>query len=137
MLRASPFLTLIVLCGCASAVPRAAAVASSERASLRVLSTSAQQVVTLRLKNESKAALAYAHWFGQDPSPVPYCRSAGEIRICSADAYVELDGEAWIHEIYIQPGRTVKFRAAPGSAEQIGVHLLSPGKDSYLWVDVP
>jgi hypothetical protein len=136
MLRASPFLTLILLYGCASGVPHAGAVASSERASLTILSKSAQ-TVTLRLKNESKAVLAYAHWFGQDPSPVPYCRGAGEIRICSADKYVELDGEAWIHEIYIRPGRTVKFRAAPGSAEQVGVHLLPPGKDSYLWIEVP
>jgi hypothetical protein len=30
----------------------------------------------------------------------------------------------------------VKFRAVPGSAEQIGVHLLSPGRDRYLWIGV-
>jgi hypothetical protein len=75
----------------------------------------------------------YEHWMEQGPAPVPYCRNAeGQVRICAMHMYLSGD-QPYVHETYLQPGRSVKFEAVPSRDEQVGVKFWTDGKEQYLW----
>jgi hypothetical protein len=88
------------------------------------------------VQNDSKERVAYAHWFGGSPAPVPYCKNAsGTIRICARSVLILPDGEPYIHERYIQPGQRVVFDAFPGTDEIVGIKLWISGSEHYVWVE--
>lgn len=89
-----------------------------------------------RVRNDSKESIAYAHWFGGNAAPVPYCKDArGVIRICARSVLVTPDGEFWIHERYMQPGDRVVFEAVPDADEVVGIKLWVSGSECYVWVE--
>lgn len=87
------------------------------------------------LKNSGSVPLAYNHWFALGPEPVAYCRGVdGHIRFCSLRVMLSEDEQPYTHKSYIQPGKAVKFQAAPSSHEQIGVHIWVEGREEDLWL---
>lgn len=87
-----------------------------------------------RVRNDSKEFVAYAHWFGGNAAPVPYCKDAREvIRICGRSVVVTPEGEFWIHERYMQPGERVVFEAVPDADEVVGIKLWMAGVEYYVW----
>jgi len=48
--------------------------------------------------------------------------------------YLTSENDPNVHESYLQPGDSVRFRAVPSKDEQVGVRLWFHGKDEFLWV---
>ena len=91
---------------------------------------------TFVLKNSGSSPLAYTHWFSLGSEPVAYCRSvAGLIRFCSLRVMLAEDDQPYTHESYLQPGKSVRFQAAPAGDEQVGVHIWVKGREEALWLD--
>jgi len=92
--------------------------------------------VTLRFTNSGNSSVAYEHWMSQGPEPVPFCRSVqGPIRICAERVFQTPDGEPSVHETYLEPGDSVKFRAIPSGTEQVGLRMWRDGREEYLWLE--
>jgi hypothetical protein len=87
-----------------------------------------------RLVNHTNESLQHVHWFGQNPDPVPYCKySDGSESICSRKVLVDADDRLSIHEAYLAPGASVKFRAQFRDAIAVGVSVWLGSKQQYLW----
>ena len=83
--------------------------------------------VTLKLTNSGNSSLA---------EPVPFCRSLqGSIRICADRVFQTPDGDPYVHETFLEPGASVKFRAIPSGTEQVGLRLWRDGREEYLWLE--
>jgi hypothetical protein len=125
----------ILLFGCAdgSAVTRPSSSAHGGTLSL-VRSAGSKQ--TFELKNSGSSPLAYNHWFSLGPEPAASCRGVdGQVRFCSLRVMLADEDQPYTHERYLQPGRSVKFRAAPSGDEQVGVTILVEGREEALWLD--
>jgi hypothetical protein len=59
----------------------------------------------------------------------------GQVRYCSLRIMLTDDDQPYTHESYLQPGRSVKFRAAPSGDEQVGVTIWAEGQEEILWLD--
>jgi hypothetical protein len=125
-----------LLAGCISSSAETESIAEIHGASLRLISTRSTHA-SMELRNGAALPLAYQHWMSQGPEPVPYCRApGGEIRICSRNLYFIAGDEPFVHESYLQPGHSVRFRALPSRGEQIGVYIWFDGKGEYLWAEI-
>ena len=124
---------LLVGCTAGSAATRPSSSAHGGTLSL-VRSAGSKQ--SFELKNSGSSPLAYNHWFSLGPEPVAYCRGVdGQVRFCSLRVMLADDDQPYTHESYIQPGRSVKFRAAPSGNEQVGVTIWVEGREETLWLD--
>jgi len=124
---------LLVGCTTGSAATRPSSSAHGGTLSLVRCAGSKQ---TFELMNSGSSPLAYNHWFSLGPQPVAYCRDVGgHVRFCSLRVMLADDDQPYTHESYIQPGSSVKFRAAPSGDEQVGVTIWVEGREEALWLD--
>jgi hypothetical protein len=124
---------LLVGCTAGTAPTRPSSSAHGGTLSL-VRSAGSRQIFELR--NSGSSPLAYYHWFSLGPEPVAYCRGMdGAVRFCSLRMMLADDDQPYTHESYMQPGRSVMFRAAPSRDEQVGVIIWVAGREEPLWLD--
>ena len=117
--------------GCATTQPSSSAYGGTLR-----LANSKGGKQTFVLENTGSSPLAYSHWFSLGPEPVAYCRDVdGDVRFCSLRVMLREDDQPYTHESYLQPGKSVKFQAAPTGDEQLGVHIWVNGREEALWLD--
>ena len=91
-------------------------------------------IATISARNRSTRTIEYFHWFAADQSPVPYCKdSTGSIFICALKVVVDDNGNPWIHEQFLKPGATVRFRARIRGAGAVGLKLWQEGRERYVW----
>ena len=122
-----------IVAACTTSKGGGVAISEARGASLRLVSISKLHA-TFALGNSASEALAYEHWMSQGPEPVPYCRDPqGSVRICALRIYLTPENDPNVHESYLQPGDSVRFRAVPSKDEQVGVRLWFHGKDEFLW----
>jgi len=87
------------------------------------------------LRNRSDTPFQYAHSFGSDRSPVPYCRGTdGSVRFCGKKAVVTPEGALWEHESFLAAGKSVRFDALPTTGEVVGVKYWANGSEGFIWV---
>jgi len=126
-------IVLVLLTGCHATPGPAAAFEGDELVSVIRISQRGLKA-TYELRNLSPEPIAYAHWFGEDAEPVPYCLSRdGSTQPCGFKAVLNFDDSFWTHESYLQPGQRVRFVAQPGDAAAVGVLLWINGKERYVW----
>jgi hypothetical protein len=125
----------VLLAGCVSGSVGTVSTSGPFGATLSLKSVTLARA-TLELENDAAAPLAYEHWMSQGPEPVPYCRDPrGDIRICASRVYLMPGGEPNVHESYLQPGTSVRFQAVPSGDEQVGMKILSDGKEVFFWLE--
>jgi hypothetical protein len=126
---------LMFLSGCHATPKTSAALRGDDLVSVTRISQRGHKA-TYELRNLSPEPIAYAHWFGEDAEPVPYCLSQdGSSKPCGTKVVLNSDDSFWIHESYLRPGQRVRFVAQPGSAMAVGVLLWVDGKERYVWSD--
>jgi hypothetical protein len=124
---------VLLLAGCHSLPPPKVPPNTGEPVSVKRLGRGAERV-TIEMRNISSESVAYAHWFGLDSEPVPYCRTSDEsLRPCGTKVMLDEADNFWIHESYLKPGQRVRFVAQPGNAAAVGVLLWIGGKETYVW----
>jgi hypothetical protein len=124
---------VLLLAGCHSAPQSKEQLGSGEPVSVTRLDRGAGRV-TFEMRNLTSESIGYAHWFGVDPEPVPYCRTSdGSLWPCGTKVMLDEADNFWIHESYLEPGQRVRFVAQPGNATAVGVLLWIDGKETYVW----
>jgi hypothetical protein len=125
---------IALLVGCAAGSPPIRPSTTAYGATLSLVHYASRKP-TFELANSGTASLAYNHWFALGPEPVAYCRDEkGAIRFCSLRFMLADDDQPYIHESYLQPGRSVKFQAAAFENEQLEVHLWVEGREEVIWL---
>ena len=92
------------------------------------------------------AALLFGNLLGESFSddPVEQAHMAASRRLwtitdlpcrdcCRLYYYLTPENDPNVHESYLQPGDSVRFRVVPSKDEQVGVRLWFHGKDEFLW----